>query len=313
MKLTKDDILSKNFFQLLIDGFKLFLKSALIIIPFFFCFNIIPIFINSFLLADFKGENVLYFAFGFLFEDFFEILCIRTFLVVAFCPIAIYFYEKYTKVDTSFTQSFKKAINYKIFFVWLMYAVIIPILYYTFYFVVLLVLVLSFYSIESLVLFLISRVVDVLLTSFFIYMVFTYSIRDKNSTFSKTKVYRQGSYFKILIILGIYVVIIEVFKFVLNLFWNPTFSEVYSWYDINNRRYDLIILNNFILSFPVLILGTVQIALLTPLFANQVAKKQHVFEVDVVGSGREMIYCQHCGKLIKTDEKFCLYCGKIIK
>jgi len=315
MKLTKTDILSKNFFQLLIDGFKLFLKSTLIVIPFFFCFTIIPLFINSFLLADFIWENGFYYAtssFSFLFEGLFESFFVRTFLIIAFCLIAIYIYEKYTKDDTSLTQCFKKAINYKIFLVWLIYVAVIPILYSTFYFFVLLVLVLSFYSTNNLFLLLISRVINILLNSFFIFMIFTYSIRDNNSTLSKTKVYREGSYFKILIIMGIYVVIIEVFQFILSLFWNPTFSEFHSWYDINNRRYDLIILNNFILSLPVLILGTLQIALLTPLFANQVAKKQHIFETKVVGEG-EKIYCQHCGKLIKTDEKFCLYCGKNIE
>ena len=315
MKLTKTDILSKNFFQLLIDGFKLFLKSALIIIPFFFCFNIIPVFINSFLLADFIWENGYYYTFSpllFLFEDFIESLFIRAFTVIAFCPIAIYFYEKYTKDDASITQTFKKAINYKFLLVWVIYTVAIPILSYILYFFVLLILIFFPFSFNNWFLLLFSRIIYILLTSFFIFMIFTYSIRDNNSTFSKTKVYREGSYFKILIIMGIYVVIIEVFKFILSLFWNPTFSEFHSWYDINNRRYDLIILNNFILSLPVLILGTLQIALLTPLFANQVAKKQHIFETKVVGEG-EKIYCQHCGKLIKTDEKFCLYCGKNIE
>ena len=327
MKLTKNQILAKSFLQLLLDGFKLFFKSALFIIPFFFCFNLVPIFISSIFLADFIWHNVIYYAFStlpILLADFYESIILRTFSIISFCPIAIFFYEKYTKDESSFTKSFKTAINYKIILVLVMYAIAIPILYFmSFIFVFLVYVFIPFYLINDLVLLVISRLIQILITSIFIFMVFTYNIRDKKSTFFKTNFYRRGAFLKILLLIGIYIVIIEVFGFILSLFWNPTFLEIYSWYDINNRRYDLIIINNFINALPHLILGALQIGLLTPLFAQQIAKKRHLFEPKIVENSQskeeseisvgQANYCKYCGKALKTDERFCLYCGKILK
>lgn len=286
MILTKNQILAKNFPQLLIDGFKLFFKNALTIIPFFFCFNIIPIFINSYLLADLAWINTSYytiFSYFLIVENFFENFFLRSFSTIAFSSIAMYLYEKYTKGESSFVKNFKNALNYRIILVWIVFIVIIPISYYVIYYFSLLLIILLLHpiTVSSVFVLIYSRLISILLTSNFIFMIFTYNIRDNNSTLLKTKIYRQGSYLKIVVVIGLYIVIIEVIKLILSIIWNPSISEVHNWHDINNRRYDLIILNKFISSLPFLLVGALQIALLTPLFAKQIAKKRRLFEVGI--------------------------------
>ncbi|MFX0004029.1 MAG: hypothetical protein ACFFAA_05005 [Promethearchaeota archaeon] len=156
-------------------------------------------------------------------------------------------------------------------------------------------------------------------------MIFTYNIKDNNSTLIKTSYYRKGVFLKILIIMCIYLIIIEGFTFILSLFWNPSLTEIQDWYDLNNRKYDLIFFSNFILALSFLIFGGLQITLLIPLFAHQVAGKMAISQVQIISEAEifkqqlsgsvvdKKTYCPFCGKLRKTNEDFCIYCGKFIE
>ena len=332
MRLTKADILSKNLIQLFLDGFKLFFKNALIIIPFFLSFSLISFFINSFLIANFINIDFMsYYSLDLMLKGYLDSLSIRTFSLIAYCPIAIFIYEKYIKGEASFVQIFKSALNYRIFLVWIFYAILIPTFYYLIYLFTLIPLVIFLPPyVVLIILFFFLRIIDLLLNAYYIFMIFSYNIRDRNSLLTKLRFYRKGAFFKIFFILAIYLLLIELLNLIIGLFWNPSLSDIQSWYIINEHRNNLIFLDNFLSIIPFLIFGGLKITLLTPLFTRQVAKRAQNEEAKRINIGKNVsqsilnqndskkvesknVYCPFCGKLRLTNENYCIHCGKFIE
>ncbi len=281
----KVSLASMNFSEVLSDGLKLFFKSyKTIILPLAF-FHVLLMILNVLILTDLRLYNeslaigvteilenytvtntltesemnvIFYFFAMFWVTLFLQNLIGAIVISIAMCSISNYVYEKYTNESVSFIDSFKLAFNKKMLIPILIIGICLPV--------------------SSLILYFPAFI----LFGFYIFLVFTYNMKENENPFSEARAIAKGAFRKIIgifiINLLIIVIISSIFTFCINALLDtilPTFNAIRNgWYNQETRNYGMIILLNLLYSLIDILFAPLFICLLTALFSNLKAKKE---------------------------------------
>ena len=350
---------NKRFSEVLREGFKLFINSyGYIFLP-LMMFSIISILLQVFLLTDLEWnvntldrsvseimENlgdaditesewnllvkylVMYLALIFLNNLIAGMGVGGIITTIAMCSVSTFLYKKYVQGEADFTSSFKSSFNKKMLLVILIIGICIPI---------------------GTSLFVIPAVI---IYAFYIFLIYTYNMKDNNNPTSKARFIAKGAFWKLIGVFIINFIILatinfiyaSIIDFIINVnIDSATFSYNYnSWYDPATRNFGMIILYKILYSFVDIIFAPLFICLLTSLFATLKAQKDLGYEykreaypvsigyqepytplkVDSPESYEEVpsygiplkegLYCPFCGYHIKRPKKFCPKCGEDI-
>jgi len=314
----EDVILTKSYIQLIIDGFKLFLKSYGHLILVFIIFIIISNLLITFAMADLRWFLSTELFIGYLIYNLIESIVFLIFFFLATCSSSIYIFKKYNNRNPNFVNDFKQALNLRLIAVLLIFAVLIPLIQYFFIFfpfnpiTAILYLLNPSQTIYDISLYIFYAVLEITISSYFIFMIFTYSIKENISMYRKARSLSRGSNLQIFSIILFYFILMELMGFVFTSGFHNLFDisqiSIFVIYDPNNRDYGLILFYQFFTSIPSIIFGPLLICLLTPLFTSQLIKKSKPSDL-LISSKQEV-------EKIITELKFvgnCLYCGKFIK
>ena len=325
------DSASNRFSDIIIDGFTLFFRNyGKIILPLAF-FQVMIIILDIFLLTDLKLHlDSLGLSLSDIMEKFINNITLTesewntlaTFLIlnvvinflqnligaiiitIAMCSVSNFLFNAYTHTETSFRESFKSAFNKKIFIVILLIGICIPL--------------------GSLFLF----VPAIILFGFFIFLVFTYNMKEVEHPISEARRISKGNFWKILAIFAFNFIFIFIFRFVFEIIFdlllNPNSDAfIYNynlWLAPDTRNYGMIFLYQILLNLVDIILAPLFICLLTALFASLKAKKDLGFSYQAQHTIQETrsqqpqiednFYCPFCGYEMKVPKRFCPNCGE---
>ena len=212
--------------------------------------DILDKFINNITLTESEWNTLATFLILNVVILFLQNLIGAIIITIAMCSVSNFLFNTYIGTETNFRDSFKSAFNKKIFLVILIIGVCIPL--------------------GSLMLF----VPAIILFGFFIFLVFTYNMKEVEHPISEARRISKGNFWKILGIFVFNFVFIFIFSFIfeviLDIFLNPIPD---SWLAPNTRNYGMIILYQILLNLVDIILAPLFICLLTALFASLKAKK----------------------------------------
>ncbi len=310
------NLANKSFGDILADGFKLFFRIyGKIILPLAF-FQVLIIILDILLLTDFRlyvnSRGNVYFDFidnlsgdtlptpsdmrsmiTFLTLNltlsFLQNLIGAIIITIAICSVSNYTYKKYMGEDISVKESFKSLFNKKILIVLLIIGVFLPLTSYLLF------------------------IPGIFIFSFFIFLVFTYNMEEKNEenesliemsepeevkayskdrsnkdhakkTYSPIKEARaigKGAFWKIIgvfvitnfLIITIRLIFTSTVSFFLDSGPSSLRAEINSWDDLATRNYGMLILYQILLSVIDIIFAPLFICLLTSLFSSMKAKK----------------------------------------
>ncbi len=310
------NLANKRFGDILADGFKLFFRIyGKIILP-LALFQVLIIILDVFILTDFRlyvnsreinyydlienlsgdtlpAESDMRSMITFLTLNltlFFLHQIIRAIVItIAMCSVSSYTYKKYMGEDISVKESFKSLFNKKILIVLLIIGIFLPLTSYLLF------------------------IPGIFIFSFFIFLVFTYNMEEKNEeneslieisdpeevkaysmdrsnkdhakkTYSPIKEARaigKGAFWKIIgvfvinlsIILSISFLFQSIIIFILDAGPPSLLAEINSWDDPATRNYGMLILYQIFLSIIDIIFAPLFICLLTTLFSSMKAKK----------------------------------------
>ncbi len=312
------NLANKSFSDIIGEGFKLFIKIYIKIILPLALFQVLIIILNVFLLTDFKlfvssresnyfelienlgagtipteieieMRTIVFYFFLILTQSFLQNLIGAIIITIAMCSVSKYTYNKYTGEDISIKESFKSLFNKKILLVLLIIGVFLP-----------------------LTTFLLS-VPGIFIYSFFIFLVFTYNMEEKNDeieslidvpepeevkgytndrsnythskkTYNPIKEARaisKGAFWKIIGVFVINLFLILIIRLIFNsavsFFLNSgplsLGEEINNWEDPATRNYGMLILYQILISLIDIIFAPLFICLLTALFSSMKARK----------------------------------------
>ena len=332
------NLANKRFSDTIRDGFQLFIRNyGTLIIP-LATFQIIILILNTFLLLDLNLHvssieiNILDLMQQAVITDsdwnlittfllltiallFFQNLIGAIVITIAMCSVSNYVFSRYLQIETSFSSSLKSAFNTKIFLVIFIVGICIPL--------------------SSILL-----IPSIFLFAFFIFLVFTYNLKDIKKPAQEARRVAKGAFWKIIGIFLINLMIISTLRLFYTSFIDLIFSPNPEWFNPATRNYGMIILYDILLNLVDILLAPLFICLLTTLFAAQKAKKDlgssyqhrayyvreeeyessysqfkqkmestdedHLHDIRIEGR----FYCPYCGVLIDRPKKFCLRCGE---
>lgn len=350
---------NKRFGDILREGFRLFIHSyGYVILP-FMMFSIISILLQVFLLTDLEWrvneldvsvtqimENLgdadltesewntlikyllMYFALNFLRNLIAGMGVGGIITTIAMCSVSTFLYKKYVHGEADFTSSFKSSFNVKLLLVILFIGIFIPVGTFMFF------------------------IPAVIIYGFFIFLIYTYNMKDNTNPLSKARFIAKGAFWKLigvfvinfLILASINVMYTTIIDFIIEANTDSeTFSEIYnSWFDPATRNFGAIFLYQILYGVVDIIFAPLFICLLTSLFATLKAQKDLGYEYrkeaypvsigyqepytplkgdspepyeEIPSYGiplTEGFYCPYCGHHIKSPKKFCPKCGEDI-
>ena len=259
--------------------------------------DILDKFINNITLTESEWNTLATFLILNVVILFLQNLIGAILITIAMCSVSNFLFNTYIGTETNFRDSFKSAFNKKIFLVILIIGVCIPL--------------------GSLMLF----VPAIILFSFFIFLVFTYNMKEVEHPISEARRISKGNFWKILGIFVFNFIFIFIFSFIfeiiLDIFLNPIPD---SWLAPNTRNYGMIILYQILLNLVDIILAPLFICILTALFASLKAKKDFGYSYQTHRTIPEErpqqpqiednFYCPFCGYAMKVPKRFCPNCGE---
>ena len=259
--------------------------------------DILEKFIDNITLTESEWNTLATFLILNVVTFFFQNLIGAIMITIAMCSVSNFLFNTYNGTETNFRDSFKSAFNKKIFLVILMIGICIPL--------------------GSLMLF----VPAIILFGFFIFLVFTYNMKEVEHPISEARRISKGNIWKIF---GIFIfnfafifIIKFIFGLILDIFLNPIPD---SWLAPNTRSYGMIILYQILINLVDIILAPLFICLLTVLFASLKARKdfgfgyqtQHTIPEERTQQPQleDNFYCPFCGYAMKVPKRFCPNCGE---
>lgn len=259
--------------------------------------DIMEKFINNITLTESEWNTLATFLILNVVSLFFQNLIGAIVTTIAMCSVSNFLFNTYIGTETNFRDSFKSAFNKKIFLVILLIGVCIPL--------------------GSLMLF----VPAILLFGFFIFLVFTYNMKEVEHPVSEARRISKGNLWKIfgIFIFNFVFIFISsfIFELILDIFLNPIPD---SWLAPSTRNYGMIILYHILINLVDIILAPLFICLLTVLFASLKTKKDFGFAYQtqhIISEERphqpqieDNFYCPFCGHPMKVPKKFCPNCGE---
>ncbi|MFX0010964.1 MAG: zinc ribbon domain-containing protein [Candidatus Hermodarchaeota archaeon] len=317
-------ISNKRFNEILYEGFRLFGKNLILILPLGLLY-IIGLIITDLLIVDFDWQFLTltptidtilskdpltitydefmlvgrYLTSGFL-SVFLGVLIPNIFSVLAFCLVSNYLYDKFVGRAIKLFPELKRSLNKRILMVILLLGVV--------------------FSAGWMVL-----IPGIIIFGFFILYIFTYHSNDSNHQLKDAKSLAKGEFWKIIGILFVNNLVILVcemgYQMILNL--TPLQSNI-SWYDPSTRKYGLIILFDLVINLVRVFFTPLLICLLTPLYAHLKERKEQYLQYQTLYQeasqeyetpqkdkiSRPGIYCPFCGKYMRLKFQFCMHCGQ---
>lgn len=343
---------NKKYSEIIGEGFKLFAKNYRYLIIPFAIFGVLTIFLKILLLTEFElyinelGRTISErlrtspYNTDFIESEFFLLLqyLILNFLLIVFqtliggpvggiiatismCSVSTFLLKKHLNEEADFVSSFKSSFNKRMLLVILVLGIGLP-------------LGIFFLVIPSIIIY-----------GFFIFLVFTYNMKDVENSISEARSIAKGAFWKLIGIIIINIILIAIVSFIYNLIINFVFDL--SIINISSTRdYGMKFLYQLLYSIDDIIFAPLLICLLTCFFSKLKAQKdldskfikryypvrkayqeshpqlepemykqaepdRELVRVEMPLED-EAIYCSFCGYLIKTPEKFCPNCGELL-
>ncbi|MCK4779695.1 MAG: hypothetical protein KAT57_05890 [Candidatus Lokiarchaeota archaeon] len=341
---------NKRYSEIIGEGFKLFAKNYRYLILPFAIFGVLAIFLKILLLTEFElyinelGRSIserlqtTTDISDFIESEFFLLLqyLILNFLLLIFqtlisgrvggiittismCSVSTFLLKKHLNGEADFVSSFKSSFNKRMLLVILVIGIGLPI-------------GIFFLFIPSIIIY-----------NFFIFLVFTYNMKDVENPISEARLIAKGAFWKLIGIIIINSILIATVSFIYKLIIDFVFDL--SIINISSTRdYGMKFLYQLLYSTMDIIFAPLLICLLTCFFSKLKAQKdldskfikryyparkayqeshpqlepemykqaepyKELARVEMPLEG-EAIYCHFCSYLIKTPKKFCPNCGK---
>lgn len=328
---------NKKYSEVIGEGFKLFAKNYRYLILPFAIFGVLTIFLKILLLTEFELyindlgrsiserlrpptdisefiESEFFLIVQYLFLNF--LLLIFQALIggpvggiittIAMCSVSTFLLKKHLNEEVYFVSSFKSSFNKRMLLVILVIGIGFP-------------LGMFFLFIPSIIIY-----------NFFIFLVFTYNMKDVENPISEARLIAKGAFWKLIGIIIINSILIATVSFIYKLIID--FVIDLSIINISStRNYGMKFLYQLLYSITDIIFAPLLICLLTCFFSKLKAQKdldskfikryyparkqaepyKELARVEIPLEG-EAIYCSFCGHLIKTPEKFCPNCGELL-
>jgi len=267
------EIIEKSYSQLIKDGFKLyahnFWKLVFIWLIFTSITIIIDVFIVSYLKSRYYGSISLYIFFSVLGSVIFSIITVFT-----LCSVSIYLFENYLQKDPNFIDSFKNAYNERLKFPMLIFIIIslIPDVMISLW---------ELFLIGSFLLIIFSyifAIIAIVIMTFYIFSIFTYNIEDIEKPINEARNLTRGSFWKVLVVRIIPIPILIIARIPFSLIFGLIFGggdpESIQASPARQLGYQsFFLLYEFYFAIAIILLGSLGVCLLTPLFTQLYLKK----------------------------------------
>ena len=287
------EITNKKFSILLSDGFKLFRKNYKKLLLTWFIFTLLYNLLNVFLLTDITYlysnnaiNKIVYLIIYYIITGLLGLIS-----VIRVCSISTYLFKDYSIINVNFKEEFKKAINYR-----LKYPIFIDIIFFILFGVIFDLiqdfvyetLFLSGISVFSLLflsyfIFIPLTFISLILSSIYIFVRYTYNIKDIERPIYEARSFTKGFFWKIvgalvinfLILMIAFNLFMFLFQFIMITFFPDDIFILLTIPYAQTRNYGLILLNNLIFDIPTILLGSLAVCLITPLFAHQFLEREN--------------------------------------
>ncbi len=288
MEEIHSEIISKKYSTLIADGFRLYRNNfknlVLTWLIFILLYNLL-----YFILIDIVGDlyssnnlpRVLYLIHKYVFTGILGLIGL-----IRVCSVSNFLFKEYTLVDTEFMEEFKKSINYR-----LKYPIFISIIFFILFGVILdffrdYIFEILFHSglvfpLEVFFLWTTSlsfSFLSIILSTFYIFVRYTYNINDIERPIYEARLLTKGFFWKIVgvivIDMIIQMIISIIFFYSYDYIITTFFLDIYIEF-IMTQNYAFIILNSIIFDIPTILIGSLGVCLITPLFAHQYLKKEN--------------------------------------
>ena len=267
-------IIKKSYSQLISDGFELYALNFLKLVLVWLIFTSLTILIAVFIFYPIMllyYRNISLYALIFLLERvIFSIIA-----VIKICLVSNYLYDKYLQKHPNFIDSFKNAFNERLKYPMVIF-IIIGLISCSAFLIVGIILGDHPTSAERTSAFIILNIIGIIMyvvITYYIFSIFTYNIEDIEKPLHEAKLLTKGSFWKVLAVQLIPIPILMVasipFYPIYKYFWS---MEHHITSNIGYQGF--IFLFSFIFSIPFIILGPLELCLLTPLFAKQFLKEE---------------------------------------
>jgi len=363
MKQDKQRLANKPFGEIVSDGFRLFFQTySKIIIP-FALFYIAYIIVSVFLLGALQANLYdLYIAESALidrynanpfeavlqFSDqeysaiqpyvnmnlliaFLDGIILGVFTALSLCTVSSFLYKTHMEENPSFSDEFISSFNSKLLIVVLVLGVGVSVCF--------------GYS-------LFLMIPGIIIFCFFIFLVYTYNMKDVDRPFMESRLSPSGNYIKIIGVFLLAQLIFSLFDLitiVIRIFiWNVNPVDYTYWYTpAGGMNFGMIITRDIVYSIITILISPLFICLLTPVFAvakaqkdigyrrkkqqymswgtqyeRQPASGQRAYEPErgysqfpatrTRAQPQSGFYCPFCGTLIRSPKKFCPNCGETV-
>jgi hypothetical protein len=291
MAKNQELILNKSFRQLISDGFKIFSKNFRKLLFVWVVFTILVIIAETLLLTHIRFlyysetiNPIIYLIITYIISGIIGIIP-----VLKACSVSSFLFRNYSRGDDDFPANFKSAFNKRLKY---------PIFIYAFVFYIIRII---FDMIQDkYVKYLFLKGVGVLPTMFlqmilvyfffflfliiepfYIFIIFTYNIKDIEKPIYEARSLTKGIYRKIIVVLLIEVVLSFIFIFINMFLYNLiAFLNEDFFFALTAARgtlnYIYIFLNEIILAIHAILFGSLKVCLVTPLFAHQYLSRAHL-------------------------------------
>jgi len=284
------DIVNKKYSQLISDGFRLFGKNYKILVLIWLIFTVIYDILFVLLLTDIR---YLYYINSINRTVYLIIYYVNTgalniIEVILISVVSNFLFKGYTDFNIDINIEFKKAINNR-----LKYPIFIGLIFFIVFRVIFSLIQdfaidyvfsmrgrISWITYLFLYLSLPFMIISIILTSFYIFVRYTYNIKDIESPIHEARSLTKGFLWKIVGVLLIDLVIFWIvsifymflFPYIMINFFRNLYWSMLGAY-METRNYGLIFLYNLIYDVPIILIGPLNACLITPLFAHQYLKR----------------------------------------
>lgn len=271
-----NEIIEKKYSQLISDGFKLYAHNLLKLVLIWFLFTslsiLIDVFIISFLTRRYFSNIAIYFSVSLIGSVIFSIIS-----VITMCSVSNYLFEDYLQKDPNFNESFKNAFNERIKYPMILFIIVdligsfISLLVFDIMLIHMAIRFTLFLYILINILFTVIAIIITIIATYYFFSIFTYNLSEIEKPLYEAKFLTKGSFWKVLIALLIPIPILLVARIPFLLIFGFSLP-------LERRRaigyQSSILAYRFFTSIPTLILGSLGVCLLTPVFTKQFLKNE---------------------------------------
>lgn len=282
-----DEQIHKKYSTLIVDGFRLYRKNFKNLVLTWLVFKAIYNLLYVLILTDLR----YHFAIFNIPTLFYRIIKysitwgLGLIGVIQVCSTSSFLFKYYTLVDIKFMDDFRRGINSR-----LKYPIFISIIFFIIFGVILdlnhIIIALLESGLSGFDFVITIQIISwsiffisLIISSIFIFVRYTYNIKDIERPIYKARSLTKGIFWKIVLILLIDAAIVLVISFLWSLFNQflvlTVFQDIYIEAYLPPSNYVFIFLYRMFYNLPTIILGSLGVCLITPLFAHQYLKREN--------------------------------------